>query len=330
MRRIYQWLAIGTMLIVSGTPALAADAANGQQLYTNICSACHGFKPLHDPYGVMIGANNAATIQYNIANQVSMMPLSYLKASDIADVAAYLGTLIIVPQTGYWWNPAQGGRGFTIEQNSTSGNIFFAGYLYTGSGGPTWYAAGPMTVIGPNFSAPLASFSGGQTLTGSYKAPSQDPTSLGLVNLSLTDSSHGTLTWPGGLTPIQRYEFVPGGLASPPDATEPQSGYWWNPAEGGRGYTIEVQNHVLFIAAYMYDTSGNPLWYASGPAALMANNIYLGNWNLYSGGSSLTGVYMAPTGAAAAGSLTVQFTSPIAGVLTLPDGRQIPIERYIF
>ena len=35
---------------------------------------------------------------------------------------------------------------------------------------------------------------------------------------------------------------VPGGLAGPPLAGQPENGWWWNPAESGRGFFIEWQN----------------------------------------------------------------------------------------
>jgi alpha-tubulin suppressor-like RCC1 family protein len=232
-------------------------------------------------------------------------------------------------QAGYWWNPAEGGRGYTIEQNTTTGNVFFATYLYTAGGSPVWYAAGPAAMSGSTFSAPLEAFSGGQTLTGNYQTPTQGA-SPGNVSITFTDATDATLTWPGGTIPITRYPIVPGGLTATPPATQPQAGYWWNPAEGGRGYTIEAQSNTVFVAAYMYDNSGNAVWYAAGPAALTGGNAYVGNWTTYTGGQTLTGSYHAPTGTANAGSLTIQFTSPTNGTLTLPDGRQIPIERYTF
>ena len=93
---------------------------------------------------------------------------------------------------------------------------------------------------------------------------------------------------------------------------------------------MEVQNNMAFIASYMYDGAGNPVWYASGPTALTGNNTYQGTWTTYTGGQTLTGTYHSPTGTVTAGNLTLQFTSPTAGTLTLPDGRQIPIQRFGF
>jgi hypothetical protein len=49
----------------------------------------------------------------------------------------------------------------------------------------------------------------------------------------------------------------------------PQTGWWWNPAEGGRGFTIEARGNLLFMAAFHYDTRGRATWnYAGGPMAL--------------------------------------------------------------
>jgi hypothetical protein len=236
---------------------------------------------------------------------------------------------VITPQTGYWYNPAEAGRGYTIEQNAASGNVFLATYLYSANGNPVWYAAGPAQMSGNTFSAPLVAFDNGQSLNGAWQQAGvgQSP---GNVSITFTDATDATLTWPGGTIPITRFAIVPGGLTSGPTSTQPQTGYWYNPAEAGRGYTIEVQGNTAFIAAYMYDANGNPVWYASGPATLTTNNTFEGQLIEFSGGQTLTGAYQAPTGTANAGNITLQFTSPTAGTLTLPDGKQIPIQRFGF
>ena len=331
-RRILHWLLLAMTLALCGMPARAADVNHGNAIYAGVCAACHGPNPLNNNYYVMNGANNAATIQYYINYAYPMQPLSNLSAADVADVAAYLGSLTssapVAPQSGYWWNQFEGGRGFTIEQNSASGNVYFSAYLYAGNGNPVWYAAGPAPMAGSTFSAPLTAYATGQTLTGAFK-PATQGASPGNVSITFGDSSHGSLTWPGGTIPIQRYEFTPGGLFSPPTESQPQTGYWWNPAEGGRGYAIEVQYNIAYVAAFMYDPSGNPVWYASGPATL-SGSVYMGTWASYSGGQTLAGDYQAPAASAAAGNLTVQFASATSGTLTLPDGRQIPTQRYGF
>jgi cytochrome c553 len=339
MRRIVRSLPLLVALVaitfpLFSAPAFGADPVNGAAVYTKVCSGCHGtpggggnFPP------VLKGANSAKNINFYLNTEPAMEEI-VISASDVDDIAAYLGTFVapvttINPQAGYWWNPAEGGRGFTIEQNATSGNVFFATYLYTAGGSSLWYAAGPAAMNGAVFTGPLLAYANGQTLTGAYQ-PAAQVSTPGNVTITFSDASHASLTWPGGTIPIQRYEFVTGGLNLPPTGIQPQTGYWWNPAEGGRGYTIEVQGGTAFIAAYMYDPQGNPIWYAAGPATLTGGNTYVGSWTTYMGGETLTGSYQSPTGTVPAGNLTIQFTSATAATLTLPDGRQIPIQRYSF
>jgi hypothetical protein len=111
----------------------------------------------------------------------------------------------------------------------------------------------------------------------------------------------------------------------------PQAGFWYNPAEGGRGYVIEIHGSTLFIGGFMYDANGNAIWYASGPAAMVSGTTYTNVWQQYGGGQTLTGVYK-PSAVvnANAGALTIQFTSATDGTLTLPTGIQIPITRFPF
>jgi len=272
-------------------------------------------------YGTSATEMTAAGRMRTVATIPNTSTASTTTASCIVSSAS------VIPQSGIWWNPAEGGRGYTLEYNGT--NLFMATYLYDASGRSTWYGAGPAPMSGTTFSAPLTSYSGGQTLTGAFK-PATQGASPGSISITFTDATHGSMTWPGGTIPIQRYEFVTNGLSSPPTSTQPQTGWWWNPSEGGRGFSVEVQANNAFIASYMYDGSGNPVWYASGPAALTNNNIYQGNWTSYMGGQTLTGTYHPATGTSNAGNLTVQFASPTSGTMTLPDGRQIPIQRFSF
>jgi len=150
------------------------------------------------------------------------------------------------------------------------------------------------------------------------------------LTLDFTSDHTGTLTWPGGSVPIQRFDIVPGGSSARQRAGNPQSGWWWNPAEGGRGYAIESQNDNLYFAAYMYDSSGNPVWYlASG--ALTSTTVFQGTWMQFANGETLTGTYQAPTVLNSnVGSATLNFTSANSALLTLPDGRQIPLVRFLF
>jgi hypothetical protein len=199
-----------------------------------------------------------------------------------------------IPQTGWWWNPSEGGRGYSIEVQGN--HIFFASYLYDAGGRATWLvAAGNTSSGGSAFSGQLEGYAQGQTLAGNYRAPTFTGY-VGTITLSFSDASHGSLTWPGGTIAIERFNIVPNGLSLGPRAGQPESGWWWNPDESGRGFFLEWQGGQLFMAGYMYDANGNPIWYLSGDTTPSTNlQNYSNAWGQYANGQTLTGAYRAPT-----------------------------------
>jgi hypothetical protein len=234
------------------------------------------------------------------------------------------------PQTGWWWNPNEGGRGYSIE---VSGNtLFLASYLYDVTGRATWLiAAGGVSLDGSLFTGHnLENYSGGQSLSGSYKQPAG--AAGGAITLAFNDASHGTMIWPGGTVAIERFNIVPNGLTLAPQNNQPESGWWWNPAESGRGFFLEWQGGQLFMAGYMYDDSGNPIWYLSGNSTPSSNlQGYSNTWQLYGNGQTLTGSYVAPTQVNAnVAPVTIQFQGAESAIMTLPGGRTTAIRRYRF
>jgi hypothetical protein len=182
---------------------------------------------------------------------------------------------------------------------------------------------------GAVFSSTLTTYANGQTLTGAYLAPSVSG-SAGNFTISFTSSTQATVTWPDGVEQIERYEFGPVNAAVSLHGM-PQTGWWWAPTEPGRGFAIEVQGGVMFFTGYMYDASGNPIWYSSQPSPMSQGNFYSGEWEQFGNGQTLDSPYRAPTVVNAnAGAVTIQFTSATTGTLTLPTGRQVAIERFVF
>jgi hypothetical protein len=231
----------------------------------------------------------------------------------------------VTPQTGWWWNPAQSGRGFFIEQQGN--DLFFAGYLYADNGRALWTISAGSKGPGSTYSGSLLTFGSGQTLTGPYQAPMQGP-SLGNLTLQFTDSTHATMTWPGGTMPIVRTDYA--GLSLPVVANAPETGWWWNAAESGRGFSLETQGSTMFIAGYMYDASGNPVWYIS-VGTLNAAGLYSGSWMQFANGQMLTGPYQPPTMVNGnVGTVTIQFSDRQNGTMTLPDMRVIAFTRFHF
>lgn len=238
------------------------------------------------------------------------------------------GQALPVPQSGWWWNPAEGGSGYALEIRNDG--LFLAGFQYEASGAPTWFvASGPMTDA-MHFTGDAIPYSGGQTLSGTFK-PTTAGTSLGVLNLTFSDANHGSITWPtGAVTAIQRFDIDnPGHGASLSQAGfTPEAGWWWNAAEPGRGFALEIQGDNFFIAGFMYDGSGKPTWYVSTGKMASATR-YVGNWMTYGFGQTMGGVYKSPVVTNDhAGSLSIDFSDTRNGTLILPDGRSIPIVRF--
>ncbi|HET7729812.1 MAG TPA: hypothetical protein VFK48_07255 [Usitatibacter sp.] len=231
------------------------------------------------------------------------------------------------PQTGWWWAPTESGRGFSIE---VSGNtMFFASYMYDVSGRSTWYAAVlPISLEGSYFTGTLFNKSGGQALDGAYRAPGA-AAAAGGVTLAFNNATQGTFVGPGGSVAIERFNIVANGVNASPQANRPEGGWWWNPQEDGRGYFIEWQGGSAFIAGYMYDTAGNPTWYAAlGPTPNAQQ--FQGSWFQLANGQTLAGSYRAPTGPTNVAPVTIVFQGAESGLMTLPGGRTTAITRFRF
>ncbi|MDH5265081.1 MAG: hypothetical protein OEX21_10055 [Betaproteobacteria bacterium] len=233
-----------------------------------------------------------------------------------------------LPQTGWWWNPQEAGRGFSIEAQGN--NLFMATYLYDVSGRSTWHVAvGPTSLNGSLFTNTLLSFGGGVTLGGSYRGNSR-LADAGPITMTFDDGQHGTLVWPGGTVAIQRYGFGTNGTATEPLANQPQSGWWWGGnGDNGRGFFIEWQGNRAFIAGYMYDTAGNAAWYVADEPVTNAQS-FQGTWLQFANGQTLTGPYRAPTlPPTSAGPVTIQFQGAESAILTLPSG-PLSLSRFRF
>jgi hypothetical protein len=207
-------------------------------------------------------------------------------------------TVLAAPQTGWWWNPAESGRGFFVE--SDNGITFIGAYLYDDDGHAAWLVSGSPNADPYNYTGQLYSMSKGQTLYGSYVAP-VGPNNVGTLSAHFSDDTHGTITWPGGTVAIERQIF--GGTGA---AFQPFSGWWWNPAEGGSGYSVEVQGKNLFIVGFMYDDTGRPVWYFSaGP--MSTDNTYHGTVLQFANGQTMSGPYRPPGTPTTIATLDVTF-----------------------
>jgi len=114
--------------------------------------------------------------------------------------------------------------------------------------------------------------------------------------------------------------------APPPVAIVPAAGVWWNKSEPGSGLGIDYQNGTLIVEVYSYRGDGSSQWYLA--AGSLANNVFTGTLDKYTGGQCVSCVYKAPTTVGNDGTITITFTSATTGIADLPGARHIAIERY--
>jgi hypothetical protein len=233
----------------------------------------------------------------------------------------------IRPASGWWWNASEGGRGYSIEISGST--MFFALYTYAADGTALWYISSGLMTDSTTYSGVLQQYAGGQTLNGSYQAATPIG-SVGTIQIYFDAANSGTIVFPNGSsTSITRFDFTTNGAVGGTAPGYPQTGWWWNASEGGRGFFVEAQNTAMFVSFYMYNSAGQAVWYvASG--SMISSTVFQGTIQEYSGGSALTDSFRAPTGTSNAGTVTIQFGTTTTATMTLPNGSQVPLTRFAF
>jgi len=238
----------------------------------------------------------------------------------------------VPPQNGWWWNPSESGSGYAIERQGNS--IFMAAFLFETSGAATWYATSLTLGQDGFYRGDMTRFVGGKSLLGNYKAPTSNSVVASVtIYFEYADTGTMIITFPNGAPSrtitIYRFGFgTPAAFA--PSSGSFQSGWYWNPAESGTGYFIEMQGTQAFIANFMYDTAGQPTWYAS-VANLSGTNGLAGTLYQYVNGQSIAGAYKSPTLiTAGAGNASYSFATASSATMTLPNGAKVPLSRFGF
>jgi hypothetical protein len=112
-------------------------------------------------------------------------------------------------------------------------------------------------------------------------------------------------------------------MSTPPPDLVPVEGMWWNPAESGTGYAIDVKHDVLVMTVFSYTDTGLPQWYLFfGP---LINNAATGKLLKFANGQCISCDYRLPMAVGDDGMATVTFTSPSTATLLLPGGRMTQI-----
>lgn len=110
----------------------------------------------------------------------------------------------------------------------------------------------------------------------------------------------------------------------------PESGLWWNPAESGRGYGIEVQDDTVFIVYYGFQPSGGmSAFFESAGTLNPTTGVVNAYWASATGGQCFGCTYR-PSQLSSLGQARFEFTSSKTGRILLPGNLTIPIQRQVF
>jgi len=110
----------------------------------------------------------------------------------------------------------------------------------------------------------------------------------------------------------------------------PVDGIYWDPAESGRGYAVETQNDLMFVAIYNYDTDGSPSFYVIQGAWNGTTHQIDGARLLQVTSGPWIGSPFSPIGSIVdRGPATFQFTSFTSATFSF-NGHTSHLERFLY
>jgi hypothetical protein len=175
------------------------------------------------------------------------------------------------------------------------------------AGGASCFSAAAAGQASPSAVPPPISFPFQRLLAGSYT-----------VNFALSDNG-----W------VYRIDSTTFSIVADPNTFVPAGGMWWDPAQSGTGYSIDVQHGELLMTIFSYTPEGLPQWYLL--IGQLANNATSGNLLKFGGGQCIDCLnWQMPVAAGDNGMATVTFSSPTTATVQLPGGRVANIVPQIF
>ena len=116
-------------------------------------------------------------------------------------------------------------------------------------------------------------------------------------------------------------------FASNAGAFTPDSGWYFNASESGRGFNVEIQNNTLFMSGFIYDDFGKQIWVVSG-GPMSSDRSYLGDAFLTTDGQPIGGAYRAPTNVPF-GKAQLTWSDPMTATMVV-NGRTFSVTRELF
>ncbi len=219
--------------------------------------------------------------------------------------------------TGLWWNPNESGWGIHFTQRGST--VFAAWYTYDASGNPKWYVASDcvgLTGTSGTCTGSLYEVDGprffGTTFT---PITSGQVSTAGSLSVTFSDANNGSMTYSVGsisrTVSIVREPVALGTLVPSVDYTD----LWWNPNESGWGMAMAQQNANIFLAWYVYDSNGKPVWYVA-PNCAVTGSACAGTVYSTTGPPLGTGFDPHQVQVTTAGTISVNFTDANNATLT--------------
>lgn len=109
------------------------------------------------------------------------------------------------------------------------------------------------------------------------------------------------------------------GLVSAAIKTPPVSGYWWNPLESGRGWNIDVQNDLVAVTHFVYDTNRNSMFLQGAGTFNINTGVVEADTYSFDNGQCIGCSYSNPT-ATSVGRVRFEFTTSTSGRVIYPNG----------
>jgi WD40 repeat protein len=186
---------------------LASQITTGTGIGGNSCFAVAAGR---DGRHVYLGSYDVASNAYSVVafdttdgSVVTIPGFSYVNFDSQSFSG---GGSSVTPEPGTWWNPAESGRSFNIEVRH--GTLVLVAQVYDSSGAPTWLlASGPYDPTSGTFSGEFGTYSGGQCLGCTYRAPDFSPVNGGQVRVVFSTVTSGMLYFGDTSTPIQKFDW---------------------------------------------------------------------------------------------------------------------------
>jgi hypothetical protein len=220
--------------------------------------------------------------------------------------------------SGLWSAPPEQGWGIYFSQRR---NILFAAWFtYDGSGKPKWYVASscamPAGVTGTSgtCNGDLFEVSGPAFFGVPFDPSRKVPVKAGSLQVRFTDADNASMSYT-----VAGQSRTVGITRQSISSTAPVAvnftDLWYNPAEDGWGMAVTQQYDKMFLAWFVYDDSGKPMWYV-GPSCTVTGNSCSGQ--LYSTTGPPFGPTFNPASVlpAAVGTVKVDFTGPNDAIVT--------------